>query len=202
MGPSKRAKMTSPAELPPSLTGPSLAVPSGSSSQNLLLDSDIRDWVVLPLLIIMVVAGLLRTSLSKYLRANSRPASQIEKRAMSCIQKSGRLRSGGGSYISAVKWEAKRRYLSQKGDNDADTDSGNLSFLREEAVIAKNEKENSTDAADMNPLAMMDGMKGNMVFMVQNMVMMQGISHFFKGFVLVKVPFPLTNGFKMMSNVV
>lgn len=191
--------MTSPVELPPSLTGPSLAIPSGSSSQNLLLDSDIRDWVVLPLLIIMVVAGLLRNSLSKYLRANSRSACYIEKRARSCIQKSGRLRSGGGSYISAVKWEAKRRYLSQKGDNDEDTDSGNLSFLREEAVIAKNEKENATDAADMmNPLAMMDGMKGNMVFMVQNMVMMQGISHFFKGFVLVKVPFSLTNGFKMM----
>ncbi len=34
--------------------------------------------------------------------------------------------------------------------------------------------------------------------MVQNMVMMQGISHFFRGFVLVKVPFPLTRGFKQM----
>ena len=34
--------------------------------------------------------------------------------------------------------------------------------------------------------------------MVQNMVMIQGISHFFHGFVLVKVLFPLTNGFKKM----
>jgi hypothetical protein len=45
---------------------------------------------------------------------------------------------------------------------------------------------------------MQDGMKGNMAAMVQNMVMMQGISHFFRGFVLVKVPFPLTRGFKQM----
>ena len=30
------------------------------------------------------------------------------------------------------------------------------------------------------------------------MVMMQGVGHFFSGFVLVKVPFPLTKGFKMM----
>ena len=37
-----------------------------------------------------------------------------------------------------------------------------------------------------------------MVFMVQNMVMMQGISHFFHVFVLVKFPFPLTIGFKQM----
>ena len=37
-----------------------------------------------------------------------------------------------------------------------------------------------------------------MVFMVQNMVMMQGISHFFHGFVLVTVPFSLTIGFEQM----
>jgi hypothetical protein len=36
-------------------------------------------------------------------------------------------------------------------------------------------------------MAAMDGMAGQMVFMVQNMVMMQGISVLFKGFVLVKV---------------
>jgi len=49
-----------------------------------------------------------------------------------------------------------------------------------------------------NPADMMGGMMGNMAFMVQNMVMMQGVGHFFSGFVLVKVPFPLTKGFKMM----
>ena len=40
--------------------------------------------------------------------------------------------------------------------------------------------------------------QGNMVFMVQNRVTMLGISHFFLGSVLVKVLFPLTNGFKKM----
>ena len=34
--------------------------------------------------------------------------------------------------------------------------------------------------------------------MVHNMVIMQGISHFFHGFVLVKVPFIITIGFKQM----
>ena len=37
-----------------------------------------------------------------------------------------------------------------------------------------------------------------MVFMLQNMVMMQGISHFFLGFILFKVLFPLTNGLKQI----
>ena len=44
----------------------------------------------------------------------------------------------------------------------------------------------------------MDGMKNNMMFMVSNMVMIGWISYFFSGFVLVKVPFPLTMTFKSM----
>ena len=37
-----------------------------------------------------------------------------------------------------------------------------------------------------------------MAFMIQNMVMMQAINHFFSGFILLKVPFSLTMGFKQM----
>ena len=41
-------------------------------------------------------------------------------------------------------------------------------------------------------------MKGNMAAMIQNMVMMQAIQHFFSGYVLVKIPFPLSSGFRAM----
>ncbi len=50
----------------------------------------------------------------------------------------------------------------------------------------------------MDPMAMMGPMKGQFAFMAQNMILMQGIGYFFSGYVLVKVPVPLTNGFKMM----
>ena len=110
-----------------------------------------------------------------------------------------RLRSGGAGFISSSKWEARRRYLSLK-EEGGDGNAKHFSLLREEAAVAleKKEEADQSSADLMNPASMLDGMKGQMVFMVQNMVMMQGISHFFKGFVLVKVPFPLTNGFKMM----
>jgi hypothetical protein len=52
--------------------------------------------------------------------------------------------------------------------------------------------------AAMNPMAMMDMMKGNITFVVPNMIMMNIIQQFFQGFVLVKIPFPLTNRFKSM----
>mmetsp|Transcript_21517 Transcript_21517/g.26612 ORF Transcript_21517/g.26612 Transcript_21517/m.26612 type:complete len:306 (-) Transcript_21517:155-1072(-) len=168
-----------------------LAVPSGQASQNLLLDSSIRDWVVLPLLIIMITAGLLRHYLGQLLRAKTTPLNIIETRSKSCLQQSARLRSGGAGFLSRTKFEARRRHYSNKEHG----------LLRDEAERAEEESEEAKANAkgdNLNPMSMMDGMKGNMVFMVQNMVMMQGISHFFKGYVLLKVPFPLTNGFKMM----
>jgi len=41
--------------------------------------------------------------------------------------------------------------------------------------------------AAMNPMAMLDMMKGNITFIVPNMAMMAIINQFFQGFVLVKV---------------
>lgn len=167
------------------------AVPSGLSEQTLLLDSDIRDWVVLPLLVIMVCAGLLRHFVGLLLKASPKPMPKIESRAKNALACAVRIRTGNANFLSQGKWEARRRFYSDKEEG----------YLRKEAEWATQaaDTEQQTGAVDpMNPMAMMDGMKGNMAFMVQNMVMMQGISHFFQGFILLKVPFPLTRGFKMM----
>jgi len=53
-----------------------------------------------------------------------------------------------------------------------------------------------TDPAAMD--GMMAGMKTQMVMMVPQMVIMGWINFFFQGFVLIKLPFPLTLGFKSM----
>jgi hypothetical protein len=45
---------------------------------------------------------------------------------------------------------------------------------------------------------MVSGMKTQMVMMVPQMVIMGWINFFFQGFVLIKLPFPLTLGFKSM----
>jgi len=44
----------------------------------------------------------------------------------------------------------------------------------------------------------MSGMKTQMVMMVPQMIIMGWINFFFQGFVLIKLPFPLTLGFKSM----
>jgi len=72
-------------------------------------------------------------------------------------------------------------------------------FIRKEGgVLKKDPPVNPMSNPMTNPMAMMDGMKGNISYIVPNMVMMTFISYFFSGFVLVKVPFDLTNRFKVM----
>ena len=183
------------------------------SSQTLLLDSQIRDWVVLPLLVIMISAGLLRAHVGRLLRPAPKPIPYMDARARSGLIRSSRLRSGAGGFLSGGKWEARRQAWSAREGNA--TSNNNIGWLRLEAARAEADKKleeavksqsGENDGNDplagaipgMDPSTMMDGMKGQMAAMVQNMVMMQGISHFFRGFVLVRVPFPLTRGFKQM----
>lgn len=193
----------------------SYSIPSGSQSQNILLDSSIRDWVVLPLLILMIEAGLLRHYLSQVLNAaKGRNIPKIEHRVKNACFRASKLRTGAASYLSRSKWEARRMYWT-------DGDDG---YLVEELQWIEEEKEREAEGAaddgegngdedgeggnkknaknvddDMpDPMAMMGPLKGQAAFMIQNMVMMQGIGYFFQGYVLLKVPLPLTMGFKMM----
>jgi len=190
----------------------SMAYPAGNYSQNLLLDSSIRDWVVLPLLILMIQAGLLRHYLSILLKpSGAKPIPVIEYRVKNMLARVSRMRGGGMGFIDKTKWEGRKQYWIGTGTTGSDP-TNTEGYLKEELEWIDQEKEDqeikkkvAEEAADNNnggdmpnPMAMMDGMKGQFLFMIQNMVMMQGIGYCFQGYVLVKVPVPLTQGFKMM----
>mmetsp|Transcript_13322 Transcript_13322/g.20951 ORF Transcript_13322/g.20951 Transcript_13322/m.20951 type:complete len:298 (+) Transcript_13322:179-1072(+) len=162
-------------------------------TSNILLDSDIRDWVVLPLFVIMVAAGLLRFYMGNILKPAPKSTTKVTQRTQASVRSTSALKSGAIHFLSTPKLEARKTAYPE--------------LLRDQAewceVYLENkeqaDKENATGDDDMpNPFAAMDGMKGNMAFMVQNMVMMQAIQHFFSGFILLKVPFSLTMGFKQM----
>ena len=154
---------------------------------DLSLDPAIRDWVVLPLFLIIMSAGLLRHQTSILLR-NPKKIVLAETVAKSLLMRCGRLRQNHRS-ISPSAFTARKEYFAS---------SKNKGLLRDK--VAESDGKKAPSASPMGPGGpdMMGGMMGNMAFMVQNMVMMQGVGHFFSGFVLVKVPFPLTKGFKMM----
>lgn len=165
------------------------------SSQNILLDPDIRDWVVLPLFVIMVSAGLLRVHVGNLLKPDPKNQEKLAQRSQSSVRATASLKTGAIHFLSTSKLESRKLAYPEILKDQADW----CESYMEERERAREENPSADDDDDMpNPLAAMDGMKGGMVGMVQNMVMMQGIQFFFSGFILLKVPFSLTMGFKQM----
>ncbi|CAH0367666.1 unnamed protein product [Pelagomonas calceolata] len=145
----------------------------------LLLDPSIRDWVVLPMVAIMVLMNLMRHYAQQAMK-DSKPIDATEMQQKQLLSRAARIRTRGSRLLPSESFNARKAYF-------VDKDKG---------LLAKKPKK--ATKKPMDPMAMMDGMKGNMLYMVPNMLMMTVISFFFSGFVLVKVPFPVTQRFKQM----
>ncbi len=118
---------------------------------------------------------------------------KVSQRTAATMRATSTLKTGAIHFLSASKLESRKLAYPELLKEQAEWCEDYLDDEEE----AKKAKADADD--DMpNPFAAMEGMKGNMVFMVQNMVMMQGIQYFFSGFILLKVPFHLTMGFKQM----
>lgn len=136
----------------------------------LLLDPDIRDWVVLPLFAIMVMAGMLRTAMGQLLAGAPERKNVIVQRAQNKMNQASQLRNASRHYITTTQWNLRRQHF--------------VKLLQDEALWCEQAEEKKKNAADgedgdsngaadaddpmsqmmNNPLSMM---KGNMVFMVQ-----------------------------------
>ena len=151
---------------------------------DIILDPSIRDWVVLPMVLVMVLIGLTRHYVQLLLK--SKKAMDVDQvQQMQTVQRSQRVRQNG-KFLSASAFDMRKHYFCA-----SEKEHGMKGILRE--------KPKSTAVNPMmNPNGMMDMMKGNMAFMIPNVLMMGLISYFFAGFVLVKVPFLLSMRFKMM----
>lgn len=152
----------------------------------LVLDAAIRNWVLLPIVGIMVCVTLLRTFLQKIMKGDTKPDIKTMN-LKSMLQRSARLRQNS-RFISATAFARRKlEYLGDKG-------------LKVRGLLRRKKLPGPQQSLNMMGPGggMMEGMKNNMMFMFSNMIMIGWISHFFSGFVLVKVPFPLTFRFKDM----
>ncbi|CAM9273929.1 unnamed protein product [Heterosigma akashiwo] len=148
------------------------------TADSLVLDPQIRDWVVLPLVYLMVLMGALRHYIQQMLKSDK----QIDKEEVGCKQtllRASRLRRAGG-LLSPDAFLRRKAYF----------------VLKDKGVLHAEVKGAANPMA--NPMGMVDMMKNNMTFLISNVTMMTFISFFFSGFVLVRVPFPLTMRFKVM----
>ncbi|KAK0486934.1 integral membrane protein DUF106-domain-containing protein [Armillaria luteobubalina] len=159
----------------------------------LYLDPQIRDWVLFPITLVMILVGILRHYVVLLLQSQPKKLTRAAVREQRALARSQILRATSPySPIPPVFYQSITKHLSDAFEagvylKDGPTKEGEAPSTPPNPI---------TDPAAMD--GMMAGMKTQMVMMVPQMVIMGWINFFFQGFVLIKLPFPLTLGFKSM----
>ncbi|XP_035999034.1 TMCO1/EMC3 family protein [Fundulus heteroclitus] len=146
----------------------------------LLLDSSIRMWVVLPIVFITFFVGVLRHYVSQLLHSDKKV--DLEQVSDSQVLLRSRVLRENGKYIPRQSFAMRKHYF-----NHAET--GFFKTVKRK-VVPKNPM---TDTS-----MLMDMMKGNLTNVLPMILIGGWINWAFSGFVITKVPFPLTLRFKPM----
>eukprot|EP01038_Epipyxis_sp_PR26KG_P008053 gene8053-10911_t len=153
------------------------------SREHLLLDPSIRDWVVLPMLIMLVLVGMGRHYVQSLIQTDPIITENdlVSIRHKQILTQTGRLRAFGKLLNDKSYLKRKAYYIRKK-----------VGLLYEKNIPGP--------ANPMsNPMAMVDMMKGNMIYMIPNFAMMGFVGYFFSGFICLKIPFPMpSTHFKLM----
>ncbi|KAF9434813.1 ER membrane complex subunit 3 [Entomortierella beljakovae] len=158
-----------------------------SFRQAMLLDPAIRDWVLLPIMLVMVLVGVVRHQVTVLLNGAPRKADLKSARETKGLQRGGILRAFGG-HLPQHAFEVRKTYITEAFEKGT--------YLKDPKGSNKPKGNVMQDPAYVE--TMMDGMKKNMMNIVPQTVIMGWINFFFSGFVLIKLPFPLTIRFKSM----
>ncbi|KAJ7283765.1 integral membrane protein DUF106-domain-containing protein [Mycena rebaudengoi] len=165
---------------------------SSTSAVSLYLDPQIRDWVLFPITLVMILVGILRHYVVILLQSPPQKQPREAIREQRAMARSQVLRSTcGNSPIPPTYYQSISRHLSEAFEAGTYLKAG-----PPREGDAPKPPNPMSDPAAMD--GMMAGMKTQMVMMVPQMVIMGWINFFFQGFVLIKLPFPLTLGFKSM----
>ncbi|ELR17292.1 Transmembrane protein, putative [Acanthamoeba castellanii str. Neff] len=153
-------------------------------TDDLVLDSRIRDWVLLPIALVMFLIAILRNNISLLLHSERKPELQKVQERQTLIRAS-RMRLNGHKLPLASFLQRKAFF------NDA---REGVLVMEEEDSSASNPLANPM----MDPMNMVDMMKKNVTMLVPQLLIVGWVQYFFSGFVLVKIPFPLTLPFRGM----
>ncbi|CCE65990.1 hypothetical protein TPHA_0O00180 [Tetrapisispora phaffii CBS 4417] len=165
-----------------------MVLQSGVAAE-LVLDERLKYWVLLPISIVMILVGVLRQSIIGLIGPGTRGTAVVKLTETNYVNK-GRALMGNGSNVCYESFDMRREYLSQ--------------VLGEGKYIARLNEEPAAGGAT-NPFSdpglsdsIMSMAKGNMANYIPQTLIMWWVNHFFAGFVLMKLPFPLTIRFKEM----
>jgi len=149
---------------------------------DLVLDSPIRDWVLVPLTVVMVLIGILRFLVSKLTRSDPPVDLKVLKEGQLVIR--ARTLRGAANFIPGKAFRMRRAYFNNEEDG--------LLFVPKDAQSA------APNAMFSDPNMAMDMMKKNLSMIIPQSLTFAWVNFFFSGFVAAKVPFPLTQKFRGM----
>ncbi|KAL8091168.1 uncharacterized protein LOC141698107 [Apium graveolens] len=152
-------------------------------AEDLVLDTAIRDWVLIPLSVVMVLIGVLRYFVSKLMRSSQSPDLKIVKEGQ-VIMRARNLRAAA-NFIPVKAFRARKAYFTNE-------ENGLLHVPKGQAA--------SNPQAQMfsDPNMAMDMMKKNLSMIIPQTLTFAWVNFFFSGFVAAKIPFPLTQRFRSM----
>ncbi|KAH9828388.1 ER membrane protein complex subunit 3 [Teratosphaeria destructans] len=161
---------------------------AGPVEQQIHRDPALFYWILLPITIVMILTGILRHYLSTLLQTTPKKPLLAKLREQRSLLRAQNLRANHAQ-ISRSAFERRKEAF--------------IDGVKEGRYLAGGAE--SRGQAKPNPLsdpAMMEGMmgmmKGNMAMMVPQSLIMGWINAFFSGYVIMKLPFPLTPQFKQM----
>lgn len=161
------------------------AATSHQQQHMLLLDPNVRDWVLFPLTITVILMMVGRQYLTKWFASGGAgvPEQDVnvikEKQALTRAQ----VLRANGSNIPEASYNIRRAYF-------AAADTG--------LFCQKSKSPDPREAMTNNPDFMMNMMKQSMGGMLPQVAMGTFVNYFFSGFILGKMPFPLTSRFRLM----
>lgn len=152
-------------------------------AEDLVLDTAIRDWVLIPLSVVMVLIGVLRYFLSaKLLRSSKLPDDKVIKEGQVMIR--ARNLRAAANFIPAKSFRARKVYYNNE-------ENGLLH-------VPKGQSQNAQAQMFSDPNMAMDMMKNNLSMIIPQTLTFAWVNFFFSGFVAAKIPFPLTQRFRSM----
>lgn len=144
-------------------------------------------WILIPITIVMVLTGVLRHYASVLLANVPKKQDSRTMREQRTLAKGVALRSNH-HVLSQRSFDARREYLTGGFESGA--------FLKDPDNKGQPPANPITDPGAMD--GMMSMMKNNMAMIIPNTLIMSWINAFFSGYVIMKLPFPLTIKFKSM----
>ncbi|KAJ3071308.1 ER membrane complex subunit 3 [Podochytrium sp. JEL0797] len=156
-----------------------------SQDNAMYLDPAIRDWVLVPIMVAMILVGILRHYATMLLM--SMPNQTLKAIREGCALTRARMLRMNQD-IPQSAFLMRRQYLVDAFENKE--------YLKNPDAAASGAPNPLSDPAAMTN--MMEGLKKNMMMVVPQTIIMSWINFFFSGFILIKLPFPLTLRFKSM----